>query len=1230
VSSIALAGNWPELASNDQEVTHFNVRLIGGRYRVERLLGKGGSALVQQVLDQSTGARLALKQLKLPDDRRRARRAQLGFRREFHTLATLRHPNIVAAHDFGIDPSGPFYTMELLDGEALQRTQGMDASQVVRVLLDVAGALAFLHGRRLIHGDISRKNIGCAPDGMVKLLDFGLLVTVGDLGKGGGTLPYMAPEVARHAPLDHRTDLFSLGALAYVLLVGRHAYPAQERKELEQHWSRRPAPPARLDPSLPAALSDLVVSLLSVDPLGRPSSAAEVIDRLRAVTAAPEVSRNQVVRGYLASSALVGRQREMEALRTALVRARSGAGTAVMVQAPSGMGKSRVLRELAVEAQLGGARVLSTGCETTGRGPYGVLHELVQELLRASTPPDGLTVIHRADHALPALQRWVGILEGKGDDQRVQLQRLLAERVLAEAEQQPLVLIVDDLQRCDEASAAVLATIAYEASRRRVLLVCAIRTDESILAPDPLGQLRRHARALVLEGLQAREVQQLVRAIFGDVDHVERLARWMHTVSDGAPLRCTELARQLVEQGKIRYQDGVWRIPDSIGTGALPRRLVDAMAQRIGALSIDGLELAETLAIHGGELSLELCVALSVEEGEEATFDALNELVQNEFLIGTRDRMRFRHDGIREALLANMSDGRRRQIHLRVGQLLERNSVGGGCLEATGWHLLRGGDELKGARLLAMAGMAQFKAQSFADAVGPLEAALEVFERLDVVPRLRCQIRQDLVRAGVICNREVALRHGGRAISELHHHAGLDLARRLGRWLGRSLGLGLALMLTWLRWLLTRPSRRGVRPSRALHTYVSIVNYVTAARALSFDLDGVRAMPALFDPLPRWARGVRCAQCMCSNFELMLTGQWEQAEKNAHHYLSEVPYLMRIIDNPLDIHVGAGAMRYMLAFTSAHRAGPKCLDHLEQLESAEVTFVEVSGRVGRVLFHRLRGEEELAQSLEAEVKVLLVQMGAMWLWESLLTWLSAIAHCLTRNLPALRQSIEQLEGLVARGVGAEPFLDLSRGVYHQERGEFEASRRVLSRLVYGEHCRDNPMMRQAALGALARTLVLQDDLHGAVAVARQGAEMGRDPASGILHFHVLSAGTLALARARTGEGDKAVRRLEGMLEAMTQNPLLCGTLHEYAAQAAHLARNSEAAARHLTQVSRCFRSTNNPALVARVEKLAATIVCSTHPPHRTTSQPGCDRPPVGHACSEHTATVPFRQPARAG
>src|SRR5439155_11151046 len=141
----------------------------------------------------------------------------LRFRREFHTMASLAHPNIVEVFDYGFDRGTPYYTMELLDGQDLADLGRVTTHRACGLLRDVASALAFLHARRLLHRDLAPRNVRGTSTGLAKLIDFGVLATTGVSDDIAGTPPLIAPEAFYGRPLDHRYDLYGLGALAYRL-----------------------------------------------------------------------------------------------------------------------------------------------------------------------------------------------------------------------------------------------------------------------------------------------------------------------------------------------------------------------------------------------------------------------------------------------------------------------------------------------------------------------------------------------------------------------------------------------------------------------------------------------------------------------------------------------------------------------------------------------------------------------------------------------------------------------------------------------------------------------------------------------------------------------------------------------------------------------------------------------------------------------------------------------------
>jgi hypothetical protein len=1170
-------------------------RLIGQRYQVERLLGQGGMGKVFAVVDGSTGRRLALKLLEARHPTRgKIYRRQLWFRREFHTVAHLRHPSILEVYDYGIDEAaGAYYTMELLGGVDL-RGEPLEVAAACQVLRDVASALAYLHARNLVHRDLAPGNVYRLADGRAKLIDFGVLATVGLVGDVAGTPPVIAPESVRRMPIDGRADLFGLGALGYYLLTGRHAYPARAIEGLEAAWRQRPPAIGEQVSAVPEALEALIGSLLSLDPQARPRSAAEVMERLGAIAglgASPEV---ESVHGYLASSSLVGRQREMATIRRGVAKAIEGNGRGVSIEAASGAGKSRLLREVGLEAQLAGAAVLQAGSDAAGRGPYGVVHELARELARA-LPEDAVATarthagtLARVLPDLAPLITGAPPLEASTDpaEERLRVQAALSGWFLAVSERRPLVLLVDDLQRCDEASAAVLATLVHEAPTHRLLVAVAIRSDEPVLAAAAVANLREASATIRLRGLDAQDVEQLVSSLFGEVPQVRRLAQWARSAAGGTPLHTLELLRQLVDRGTIHYEDGLWVIPEELGPEELPGGLREAMRTRIDRLGADARALAEALSVHGGELSLELCVLLSEEKDEERVFAELDELQRHEVLIGAGESFRFRHDGLREALLGGLGAERRRALHLRVGESLARDGVPSDREEEVGWHLLHGGERARGAELLRRAGLRLYQLQSFRDAIHPLEAALSYFEAVREA-RICVELRHLLLMAGCMADRTVALRYVDPTVEAFRRHAGVALAARLGRVLGRHLGLALGLLLTALRWLATPRRARGPGPIEALRTFFVVVGYAATVYAISFDLGRLRALLALVEPLAIFRRRVPYAvyllACNLLSFPLGRLGEVRRRCRE----------LLRILEtdrvtplSELDRRTGEGGARYLLALTAVPENDPAYLEELERLERLQLRFYEIGIQQARLCYHRWRGEEEAALAIQAATENLFVRLGSAWQMEAWLPVVTSHTYALTHDMLGLKRAIHQLERLVAQGYGFEAQLALARGEYQRERGELEASAaslaQALALLPDGEG-----LMRPAALSALAETLLARGELERAERTAREGITLGADPDRRQVVYLVRSERVLALCEAARGERASATGRLERLLveAGRVGNPALLGSVHETRARLAEQGEDAVAFQAHALEADRCYRETRNPVLIARAQAL---------------------------------------------
>ena len=281
-----------------------------GKYEVVELIGRGGMGTIFRARDPVLERAVALKVVSslevTPELRAR-------FFREAQACARLSHRNIVTIHDIGEDGGRLFIVMELLEGEELRqliaRRAPLTLEDKLSLLKQLCDGLHYAHQKGIVHRDIKPANIFLARNGRVKILDFGIaqiaaVATQGDLTRTGiiiGTLRYMAPEQVR-GRADHRSDIFSVGAVSYELLSGRPPLSGQDPLQiLEQLRTETPPRLAELDESLPPELSVIVERAMMKEPEGRFGDLGQMAGQLELVQRrlAEEAKRGRVHRQLL-------------------------------------------------------------------------------------------------------------------------------------------------------------------------------------------------------------------------------------------------------------------------------------------------------------------------------------------------------------------------------------------------------------------------------------------------------------------------------------------------------------------------------------------------------------------------------------------------------------------------------------------------------------------------------------------------------------------------------------------------------------------------------------------------------------------------------------------------------------------------------------------------------------------------------------------------------------------
>jgi serine/threonine-protein kinase len=257
--------------------------LFDGRYRIVRKLGSGGMADVYLAEDEELGRRIAIKIL---NDRHANDDSFVErFRREAKNAAGLSHPNIVSIYDRG-EAEGTYYiAMEYLDGRSLKElvvARGpLPIEDAIAATRQVLAALRFAHRKGVVHRDIKPHNVMADADGRLKVTDFGIArAGVSQMTEAGsiiGTAQYLSPEQARGAPVDQRSDLYSVGIVLYEMLTGTTPFTGESPVEIAmKHLSDPPRPPSVERPDIPPDLDMIVLRALAKNPDDRFQTAEEM------------------------------------------------------------------------------------------------------------------------------------------------------------------------------------------------------------------------------------------------------------------------------------------------------------------------------------------------------------------------------------------------------------------------------------------------------------------------------------------------------------------------------------------------------------------------------------------------------------------------------------------------------------------------------------------------------------------------------------------------------------------------------------------------------------------------------------------------------------------------------------------------------------------------------------------------------------------------------------------
>ena len=265
-----------------------------GRYELDRELGKGGFGVVWRALDTELDLWVALKIARVGD----SPEIHQLFRKEARAMAALSHPHVVRVIHFDIEDNLAFIVSDLIEGESLARhveQRDLSIDESLQIAIQIATGLEHVHEQGVVHRDLKPGNILLNQDNVPVIADFGLArqasteSTIVQPGQVVGTIPYMSPEQLLGQPIDHTTDIYSLGVILYRLITGRCPFEGSRAEIRHQVINELPRNPSDLNPEVSRSLSDVCLKAMSRDPRYRYATAGAFRHDLEALLAGETV-----------------------------------------------------------------------------------------------------------------------------------------------------------------------------------------------------------------------------------------------------------------------------------------------------------------------------------------------------------------------------------------------------------------------------------------------------------------------------------------------------------------------------------------------------------------------------------------------------------------------------------------------------------------------------------------------------------------------------------------------------------------------------------------------------------------------------------------------------------------------------------------------------------------------------------------------------------------------------
>ncbi|MGB2698285.1 MAG: BREX system ATP-binding domain-containing protein, partial [Candidatus Zixiibacteriota bacterium] len=656
------------------------------RYKIQKKLGEGGLGEVYKAYDLWEEKEVALKLLL---DQGHLKK----FQKEFQLMTQLDYPGLVQAFDFGYtyEDKKPYFTMELVEGPHLSQLDlKKDLKKLYQIALKVVVIMDYIHSQGIIHCDLKPDNFRLTQDPIgVKLLDFGLAEKMGasTKSKPKGTLSYMAPELLKNKKIDERADFYSLGIMLYELITERLPFLEEDPiKLLSAHLEEKPLAPLKLNPRIPSSLNHLVLKLLEKSPQDRPSS-SQLKKTLYSLWGKESKSEDKnIYLNYLSGGIMVGRENELESLLKNLEKATHHQGKIVLIQGELGTGKSLLVKNFKVKAQLQGILFVDSRCYGKESSPYHPIKKILLKLIPYLTEKSPY-LLEEFDQELKLLlsqgSRNSTIkskdlsMEEENLSSRMALFLVKASQVL------PFCLCLEDLHWAPAGSLKILEKLASLITESKMLLCGSIRDEEL----NPEGQLKGvinvltgkdYFQSIKLSRFTSKELKDLLRSKLSRIEPPQELITYVYKTTSGNPFFTIEVLKFLLEKGILSIDRRKLKIDTPmLNSISVPDHIEKIWMENLEKYDDSIQNFLQVSALAGKEFDLEIIKFLS-GYSENKIFDILFTLLRDQVFTQRKKEKdknlwyEFINQSLKHLLYERLPEKKSIFLHKKLGEFLEK------------------------------------------------------------------------------------------------------------------------------------------------------------------------------------------------------------------------------------------------------------------------------------------------------------------------------------------------------------------------------------------------------------------------------------------------------------------------------------------------------------------------------------------------------------------------------